>query len=56
MKEDEYKEGACCAYHPKLEQLPLDVLMMKYRAAKNQYELIGKEVQKRIYEFEKRRK
>ena len=54
--ETEYKEGASCSFHPKLKDLPLEMLMDKHRAAKNQLELISKEVQRRIYEIEKRKK
>ena len=54
--ETEFNEGANCSYHPRLQDLPLDILMDKYRAAKSQFELIGKEVQKRVYDIEKRKK
>lgn len=56
IKQDNDRNGANCAYHPKLSDLTTEQVMLLWKQIKLQEKAVGDELRKRIYQFEKRTK
>lgn len=55
MDNEKELTGPNCHFHPRLESMPLEELLAKFKLLKQQCHIVGKEVQRRIYKIENRK-